>query len=79
MLDLIETYNPDSDIICGTENWLSKDHKDGEICIGFLDKYDLFICNRSDRQGGGVLIAAKKDLQAQLQTELETQCESARM
>ena len=80
MLDLIETYYPDSDIICETENWLSKDHKDGEICIGFLDRYDLFRRNRSDRQeGGGVLIAAKKDLQAQLQTELETQCESVKM
>ena len=75
MLDLIETYNPD--IICGTETWLTKEHKDGELCIGFLDKYDLFRRDRSDRQGGGgVLIAAKKDLQAQLQTQLETQCET---
>ena len=74
MLDLIEKYNPD--IICGTETWLTKEHKDGELCIGFLDSYDLFRRDRSDRQGGGVLIAAKKDLQAQVQTQLETQCET---
>ena len=73
-LDLIETYNPD--IICGTETWLTKEHKDGELCIGFLDSYDLFRRDRTDRQGGGVVIAAKKDLQAQLQTQLETQCET---
>ena len=65
MLDLIETYNPD--IICGTETWLTKEHKDGELCIGFLGQYDLFRRDRTDRQGGGVLIAAKKDLQAQLE------------
>ena len=74
MLDLIETYNPD--IICGTETWLTKEHKDGELCIGFLGQYDLFRRDRTDRQGGGVLIAAKKDLQAQLQTQLESQCEN---
>ena len=40
LVDLIETYNPD--IICGTETWLTKEHKDGELCIGFLGQYDLF-------------------------------------
>ena len=60
MLDFIETYNPD--IICATETWFTKEHKDGEVCIGFLDRYDLFRRDMSDRQGGGVLIAAKKDL-----------------
>ena len=69
MLDFIETYNPD--IICGTETWLTKEHKDGELCIGFLDQYDLFIRDRCDRLGGRALIVAKKDLQAQLQTQLE--------
>ena len=36
---------------------------------------DIFISDRTDRQGG-VLIAAKKHLQAKLQTQLETQCET---
>ena len=73
MLDMHETYNPD--IICGTETWLTKEHKDGELCICFLGQCDLFRCDRSDRQGGGVLIAAKKHLQAHVQPP-KTQCET---
>ena len=71
---LIDTHNPD--IICATETWLSKNHTDGEICMSLLDQYDLFRKDRDSRQGGGVLIATKKELQAEHQTNLDTSCEA---
>ena len=47
-----------SDIIIGTETWLTPEHKNSEL---MLDDYDIF---RRDRptKGGGVLIAVKKNL-----------------
>jgi len=72
--NLIDQHDPD--IICATETWLSKEHKDGEICFGLLDKYDIHRHDREFRQGGGVLIASKKELQAEFQPNLETNCES---
>jgi len=72
--NLIDTHDPD--VICATETWLSKEHKDGEICFGLLDNYDVHRHDRASRQGGGVLIATKKDLQAEYQPNLETDCES---
>ena len=41
-----------------------------------LDQYDLFRKDRDSRQGGGVLIATKKELQAEHQTNLDTNCEA---
>ena len=49
---LIDTHKPD--IICATETWLSKNHRDGEICMSLLDQYDLFRKDRDSRQGCGV-------------------------
>ena len=41
-----------------------------------LDQYDLFRKGRDSRQGGGVLIATKKELQAEHHTNLDTNCEA---
>jgi len=74
MRNLIDTHNPD--VICATETWFSKNHKDGEICDGILDQYDVYRRDRETRTGGGVLIAAKKDLHAEYQSNLDTDSES---
>lgn len=47
-----------SDIIIGTETWLSQDTKNSEL---LLNDYDIFRRDRPNR-GGGVLIAVKKNL-----------------
>ena len=44
--------------------------------MSLLDQYDLFRKDRDSRQGGGVLIATKKELQANHQTNLDTNCEA---
>ena len=54
----IDTHKPD--IICAAETWLSKNHRDGEICMSLLDQHDIFRNDRDSRQGGGVLIATKR-------------------
>ena len=59
---LLETVCPD--IILGTETWLSPDICSSEIfdeCLG----YDVHRNDRPDNPHGGVLIAAKKDLELQ--------------
>ena len=59
---LVETVCPD--IILGTETWLSPDICSSEIfdeCLG----YDVHRNDRPDNPHGGVLIAAKKDLELQ--------------
>ena len=47
-----------SDIIIGTETWLTPGHKNSEL---MLDEYDIF-CRDRQTKGGGVLIAVKKNL-----------------
>ena len=47
-----------SDIIIGTETWLTPDIKNSEL---LLDEYDIFRRDRATR-GGGVLIAVRKSL-----------------
>ena len=57
---LVETVCPD--VILGTETWLSPDISSSEIfdeCLG----YDVHRNDRPDNPHGGVLIAAKKDLE----------------
>ena len=44
--------------------------------MSLLDQYDLFRKDRDSRQGGGVLIATKKELQAEHQTNVYTVCEA---
>ena len=57
---LVETVCPD--VILGTETWLSPDISSSEIfdkCLG----YDVHRNDRPDNPYGGVLMAAKKDLE----------------
>ena len=57
---LVETVCPD--VVLGTETWLSSDISSSEIFDGSLG-YDIHRNDRTDNLHGGVLIAAKKDLE----------------
>ena len=54
---LIELHKPD--LICGTETWLNEEISSSEI---FPDSYVIFRNDRTDKGGGGVLHAIKKNL-----------------
>ena len=71
----VATHKPD--IICATETWLTPDHANGEIGDPdiFMEHYDIFRRDRTQRKGGGVLIATKKDIACERATEVEAECE----
>ena len=73
--ELIDTHNPD--IVCATETWLAGHHCDGEIGdpLSFINNYEVHRRDRTNRQGGGVFVAVRKDLKSSRQIEIETDCE----
>jgi len=73
---MVDSHCPD--VICVTESWLNSSHRDGEIGnpLSFSTSYDIHRRDRIGRQGGGVLVAVRKELMATRQLELETDCEN---
>ena len=62
-------YSNAYDIICVTETWLKDFFLDSEI----LDTgYSIFRRDRAEREGGGVLIAVKDNLDCRRRSDLET-------
>ena len=55
-------HDTKSDIVIGTETWLTKNTKNNEL---LLNDYDIFRRDRPNT-GGGVLIAVKRDLSCEL-------------
>ena len=69
LLNLIDSLRPD--IIIGTETWLDKTIKNEEFmpsnyCVHRKDR---------NREGGGVLIAVRSEMQSTVNNELDTDCE----
>ena len=60
------------DIIIGTETWLDKDIRDSEICPR---GYVLHRKDRTNKTGGGVLLAIKNEYNSEHVPELDTDCE----
>ena len=56
----IMTQNEKPDIIIATETWLNDSIKNTEL---LLDDYDLHRRDRTHKNGGGVLLAVRKDLE----------------
>ena len=69
--NLIHSTRPD--VIIGTESWLKPMDCDDECAP--KDQYDIFRKDRINAKGGGVFIATKKDLSAEAEPELDTDCE----
>ena len=62
-------YSNAYDIICVTETWLKEFFLDSEI----LDTgYTIFRRDRAEREGGGVFIAVKDNLNCRRRSDLET-------
>ena len=61
-------YGNDFDIAAVTETWLRDGYLDNEI---LPDEYAIFRKDRSDRRGGGVLLAVKRDILAYRRCDLE--------
>ena len=74
--ELINTHKPD--IVCATETWLAGHHCDGEIGdpLSFINKFEIHRRDRTNRQGGGVFVAVRKDVKSSRQSEIETDCEN---
>lgn len=65
---ILATSSLDYDCYALSETWLHSSHNDNEF---FCDKYTIFRRDRefssiSDRRGGGVLIAVKKEFECKL-------------
>ena len=60
------------DIIALTETWLDDNFLDSEL---LLDGYNIFRKDRSNRRGGGVLLAIKEQISCIQRTDLETESE----
>ena len=62
-------YSNAYDIICVTETWLKEFFLDSEI----LDTgYTIFRRDRAEREGGGVFIAIKDNLDCRRRSDVET-------
>ena len=59
--NLVSSQNVD--VIIGTETWLKPDILNSEL---LLDDFDVFRCDRLDRNGGGCLVGVKKYLTSEL-------------
>ena len=68
--NVIDSVKPD--IIIGTETWLDKDIRDSEICPR---GYILHRKDRTNKTGGGVLLAIKNEYNSEHVPELDTDCE----
>ena len=60
------------DIIALTETWLDDNFLDSEL---HLNDYNIFRRDRSNRRGGGVLLAIKDQISSIQRTDLETESE----
>ena len=54
--NIIESSKPD--IVIGTETWLKPNIHNNEV---FPENYNIYCKDRIDKEGGGVLLATKKD------------------
>ena len=74
--ELIDTHNPDT--VCATKTLLARHHCDWEIGdpLSLINKYEVHRRDRTNRQGGGVCAAVRKDLKSSRQSEIETDCEN---
>ena len=61
-------------VISLTETWLTQKVVDTKLQLP-LQGYEVFRKDRSDRKGGGVMLAVKRDLMPQRRPDLETDCE----
>ena len=73
---LIDETKPD--VVCASETWLTQHHQDGEIGEAgrFSRYYVIHRKDRTNRTGGGVFVGIKRELLAEKQEELNTECES---
>lgn len=62
-LDHLASYldNCDCDIFALTETWLHPDIANNEIA-SLADSYNVYRCDRTNKRGGGVLLAIKKTI-----------------
>jgi hypothetical protein len=67
--NVIDSAKPD--IIIGTETWLDKDIRDSEICPR---GYVLHRKDRTNKTGGGVLLAIQNEYNSEHVPELDTDC-----
>ena len=65
-------YSTNTDIIVGTESWLTPDIKDHEV---FPPDFTVYRRDREIGQGGGVFIAVRADVVSLREKDLETECE----
>ena len=65
-------YSTKTDIIVGTESWLTSDIKDHEV---FPPDFTVYRRDREIGRGGGVFIAVRANVVSLREEDLETECE----